>query len=430
MINFYLKTLGCAKNSVDSEAIEKMLTKSGFGEVFSPLEADVIIVNTCGFIESAKEENIEAILDLIKYDAKIVVTGCLVERYYNELKEAIPEVDLWVRFKDEYALLARYIEKLFDDSIKVHDFDIFDREANVSDGVLYLKISEGCDNFCAFCAIPYIRGRFVSYDSDKLVEYVKNTAKVQHFNEICIIGQDPTSYGKDLKNGDNLLVLLKKLVKLEEAKHIRLLYLYPRGISDELIEFIKNEEKIIKYFDIPIQHISQNILKGMNRRDDSTTTKRVLYKIKKEIPEAIFRTTFIVGFPGETNRDFLKLLNFVKTFEFNHLGAFTYSREEGTRAFNLPHQVREYTKVKRKDILLNAQKTISYKKNKELIGKTFDAYVISESNGKYEVRFAWNSPDGIDGNAYLKCDKKLNPGDEIKIKVTHAFVYDLYVELA
>lgn len=429
MYKFFLRTLGCAKNSVDSEAIKKMLTKSNFSEVFNAADADIIILNTCGFIESAKEENINAILEYVDLDAKLVVTGCLVERYLDELKEAIPEVDLWVPFKDEYKLLARYLEKMFDNKVVIHDFDIFERITDVNDGALYLKISEGCDNFCAFCAIPYIRGRFTSYSSDLLVEYVKNAAKVHYFNEICIIGQDPTSYGIDNKNEVNLLGLLKKLVALDEVKHIRLLYLYPRGISDELIQFIKENKKIIKYFDIPIQHIAPNVLKRMNRKDDSKTTREVLYKIKREIPEAIFRTTFIVGFPGETTKDFNLLAQFINEFEFNHIGVFTYSKEEGTAAFSMKHQVRNSTAIKRKDILLNAQKTISYRKNKEMIGKQYDAYVVSKNKENYGIRFAWNSPDGIDGNAYLKTDKALKVGDEVKVKVTMAFVYDLYCEL-
>jgi len=430
MKKILLVSLGCAKNSVDSEAILKIFLKAGFLETSNPDEADLILINTCGFIESAKAENIDTILSFINYPAKKVVTGCLVERYYDELKEAIPEVDLWIKFSDEYKYLPRLVNKLFDDKLELDEFDIYDRNENVNDGVLYLKVSEGCNKFCAFCAIPYIRGRFVSYEEDKLIEFVKNSAKSHYFYEVDVIGQDPTSYGLDLKNGTSLITLLKKLEALEEVKKIRLLYLYPSGISDELIATIKNSKKIMHYFDIPIQHVSTKILKLMNRRDTKESTIGVLNKIREEIPDAVFRTTLIVGFPGETYREFNSLYNFVEKFRFNNLGVFTYSPEEGTKAYNLQNQVRESTKIKRKEALLNLQKGISYNLNKDLIGKVFECYVIKKNIKNYEVRLYLNAPDDIDGKVYMVSDIELKPGDIKKIRITNAFVYDLYGEIA
>ena len=286
-----LISLGCVKNQVDSEAILALFKGPDFKIVNNLEESDVIIINTCGFIGSAKEEGINTILDAITYDKVVVVCGCLVERYYNELKESIPEVKLWVKFKDEYKYLPSMIQELFDDEKVGTKFDIFDRITADSNYFSYIKISEGCDNFCAFCAIPSIRGRFVSLPEDEIVSYAKKVVE-QGAKEIVLIGQDPTSYGKDLKEQNiNLVHLLKRLEPIEGVEKIRLLYLYPDGISDELIEFIKTHKKMSRYFDIPIQHCDDKILKLMNRRDSKKTTEDLFNKIKKEIPDAILRTT-------------------------------------------------------------------------------------------------------------------------------------------
>lgn len=423
-----LISLGCVKNTVDSEAILALFKEPDFKIVTDLKESDVIIINTCGFIYSAKVEGINTILDTLKYGKEVVVVGCLVERYYDELKESIPEVKLWVKFKDEYKFLPSMIQNLFDDEKVVSKFDIFDRVEETNTYSTYLKISEGCDNFCAFCAIPFIRGRFVSYPVEDIVNYAKRAA-LRGTKELVLIGQDPTSYGKDFKNQNiNLVTLLKELDKIDGIIKIRLLYLYPDGITDELIEFIKTHEKMSHYFDIPIQHCSSKILKLMNRRDDKKKTCEVFNKIKKEIPDAILRTTLIVGFPGETIREFNELKDFITKYKFNHLGCFTYSREEKTKAYSLPHQVRESTKVKRKSEIMKIQAKISYELNKQLIGRTFDAIVSSVNKNDYSVRCDYNAPDDIDGNVILKTDKKHLVGDIVKIKITHAFVYDLIAE--
>lgn len=419
-----LISLGCVKNTVDSEAILALFKKPSFEIVTNLNDADVIIINTCGFILSAKIEGINTILDTLQYGKKVVVVGCLVQRYFDELKNSIPEVTMWIPFKDEYTKLPSMIQSLFEDEKVKEEFDIFDR-VDDSTYSTYIKISEGCDNFCAFCAIPSIRGRFVSYSIEKIVDYAKKAAK-KGSKELVLIGQDPTSYGKDFKGKNiNLVTLLRELVKIPDVFKIRLLYLYPDGITDELLEFIKANNKISHYFDIPIQHCSSRILRLMNRRDNKKTTEEIFEKIKREIPDAILRTTLIVGFPGETSKEFNELLDFIHKYKFNHLGCFTYSKEENTRAFYLPHQVRENTKIRRKEIIMRAQAKISYELNKELIGHKFIGIISRKNENDYYVRCDYNAPDDIDGNVILKTEIKHEVGDIVNIEVTHAFVYDL-----
>lgn len=422
-----LISLGCAKNQVDSEAILGLFKKPSF-EITNDLnEADAIIINTCGFILSAKIENINTILDALKYHKKTIVVGCLVERYLDELKKEIPEVDLWIPFKDEYQKLPGLISNLFKDEERLPIFDLNER-INNDKAITYLKIAEGCDKFCAYCAIPYIRGRFYSYPLSELVNYAKKVA-LKGIKELVLIAQDPTSYGKDFKdNNINLVSLLKELAKIEGIESIKTLYMYPEGISDELINFIKTNEKCSHYFDIPLQHINNRILKSMNRRDDKKTILSLIDKIRKEIPDAILRTTLIVGYPGETKREFEELKKFVQEIKFNHLGVFTYSPEEGTRAYKLPHQVRESTKNKRKKEIMEIQSRISYELNKEIIGRIFKGIIIDKKENEYLISCDYNAPDDVDGKVILLKNKEHNIGDIVKVKVSKAFVYDLLVE--
>ena len=422
-----LISLGCAKNQVDSEAILGLFKKPSF-EITNDLnEADAIIINTCGFILSAKIENINTILDALKYHKKTIVVGCLVERYLDELKKEIPEVDLWIPFKDEYQKLPGLISNLFEDSERLPIFDLNER-INNDKAITYLKIAEGCDKFCAYCAIPYIRGRFYSYPLSELVNYAKKVA-LKGIKELVLIAQDPTSYGKDFKdNKVNLVSLLKELAKIKGIESIKTLYMYPEGISDELINFIKTNEKCSHYFDIPLQHINNKILKSMNRRDDKKTIISLINKIRKEIPDAILRTTLIVGYPGETKREFEELKKFVQEIKFNHLGVFTYSPEEGTRAYKLPHQVRESTKNKRKKEIMEIQSRISYELNKEIIGRIFKGIIIDKKENEYLISCDYNAPDDVDGKVILLKNKEHDIGDIVKVKVSKAFVYDLLVE--
>ena len=422
-----LVSLGCAKNQVDSEAILALFKEPHFEIVSSLNEADVIIINTCGFILSAKKENIDTILDCLTYKKKTIVVGCLVERYFEELKEAIPEVDLWIPFKDEYQKLPSLVSKMFGDEVTLPAFDIKER-INNDKAITYLKIAEGCNKFCAYCAIPYIRGRFVSYPIEELVTYAKKVAK-KGVKELVLIAQDPTSYGKDFKEKKCTLVdLLTELDKIPEIEFIKTLYLYPDGLSDELIDFIKTHPKCSHYFDIPLQHISDPLLKAMNRKDDKETIVSLIKKIKREIPDAILRTTLIVGFPGESKKEFDELKEFVNEFKFNHLGVFTYSREEGTKAYSLPHQVRESTKIKRKQEIMELQAKISYALNKEMIGRVFKALIIDEKKNEYLLSCDFNAPDDVDGKVILLKKKDHQIGDVVNVKVVNSFVYDLLVE--
>lgn len=422
-----LISLGCAKNQVDSEAILALFKEPYFAITSNLDEADAIIINTCGFILSAKIENINKILEVIKLKKKTIVIGCLVERYLNELKKEIPEVDLWVPFKDEYIKLPSLVASLLGEEGNIPKFDIAHR-INNDKAITYLKIAEGCDKFCAYCAIPYIRGRFTSYPLETLVEYAKKVVK-DGVKEIVLIAQDPTSYGKDFKDKKVKLVdLLSELDKIEGLEFIKTLYLYPEGIDDELIDFIKTHKKCSHYFDIPLQHINNGILKAMNRKDNKETIISKINKIRKEIPDAVLRTTLITGFPGETNRSFEELLKFVKETKFNHLGVFTYSKEEGTRAYSLPHQVRESTKIKRKEIIMEEQAKISYQLNKEMVGKEFEGLIVDQNRNEYLLSCYFNAPDDVDGKVILPVKKTHQIGDLVKVKVTNAFVYDLMVE--
>ena len=428
MIKICLVSLGCVKNLVDSEAILAIFRSGDFEIVSAPKDSDVIIVNTCGFILDAKIEGIDTILEMAKYKKKLVVIGCLVERYYDELIKELPEVDLFVRFKDEYQKLPSLISDLLKLDKPLPNIDFSSRIISTDSYTAYLKISEGCDNFCSFCSIPYIRGRFKSEKMDKLVNDAKNLVK-QGVKEIIVIGQDPTSYGKDLHDGSNLTKLLKELDKIEGLEFIRCLYLYPDGITDELLSLYKNSPKFPHYFDIPIQHASNKILKAMNRKHSKEDVINIYNKIKAIMPDAILRTTLIVGFPNETIDDFIELKEFISKYKFNHLGVFTYSREEGTVAYKMKNQIKKDIKEKRKEEIMSLQADISYQLNKELIGKRYRGLIIGKDKNEYLVRTSFNSTDDIDGNIYLKTDRVYNTGDIVNIEITHAFVYDLFAKV-
>ena len=424
MIKICLVSLGCVKNLVDSEAILAIFRSGDFEIVSAPKDSDVIIVNTCGFILDAKIEGIDTILEMAKYKKKLVVIGCLVERYYDELIKELPEVDLFVRFKDEYQKLPSLISDLLKLDKPLPNIDFSSRIISTDSYTAYLKISEGCDNFCSFCSIPYIRGRFKSEKMDKLVNDAKNLVK-QGVKEIIVIGQDPTSYGKDLHDGSNLTKLLEELDKIEGLEFIRCLYLYPDGITDELLSLYKNSPKFPHYFDIPIQHASNKILKAMNRKHSKEDVINIYNKIKAIMPDAILRTTLIVGFPNETIDDFIELKEFISKYKFNHLGVFTYSREEGTVAYKMKNQIKKDIKEKRKEEIMSLQADISYQLNKELIGKRYRGLIIGKDKNEYLVRTSFNSPDDIDGNIY----RVYNTGDIVNIEITHAFVYDLFAKV-
>jgi len=427
MIKVGLISLGCAKNLVDSEIILGMLNASKFKCVNTIEESDVIIVNTCGFIEASKQESIENILDVVNYGKKVVVTGCLTERYLNELKTSIPEVDLWVPIRD-YPKLNEKLEELL--GVKdIKGFDPFNRLLSTPKYMAYLRISEGCNNCCAYCAIPLIRGKFRSRPFDDLIKEAKDLYS-KGVKELAVISQDTTRYGTDLKEGKNIVSLLKELEKIGFYS-IRLLYLYPDEISDELIDFIASSKAVKPYFDIPFQHSSNNVLKAMYRRGSKEDYQILLDKIRSKVKNPILRTTYIVGFPGESDEDFLDLVEFTKKNKFDHMGAFKYSREDNTPAYNYPNQINEKIKELRLAKIMEIQKKISYQNNKARIGEIMEGIVIdyNKSSNTYSLRSSWNAPDDIDGKISFVSKDPLNIGDIVKVKITSAFVYDLFGEV-
>ena len=417
-------SLGCAKNLVDSENIIGLLDHDKYEIVNDVEKADIVFINTCGFIESSKKESIDTILEMVSYGKKVVVTGCLVQRYKEELEKEIPEVAKFIAIRD-YLHLNDILQEV-DPDLK-EDGGLNDEYRIVSTGNFsaYLKIGEGCDNCCTYCAIPLIRGHFVSRRQEEIIKEARELVN-QGYKELIVLEQDTTKYGIDLHNGENIVDLLKSLLAIEGLDYIRLLYLYPDEISDELIDLIKdNQERLTPYFDIPIQHSEDSILKAMNRRGDKEFLRQLFAKIRSKIPSAILRTTVMVGFPGETKKDFQGLKKFIEEIKFDHLGAFSYSREEGTKSYEFPHHVRESTKKRRLEEIMELQQKISYENNQKHIGEVMTGLIVGEEDGNYLFRSYWNAPDDVDGKIYINKTKKLSLGDKVKIKIDNAFVYDL-----
>ena len=420
-------SLGCAKNRVDSEMILGALKNAKHTITNNPKVADVIVINTCAFIKDSQVESLNTIIDMMQYQKHIIVTGCLAELFAKEIKRDYPKLDV-IPFS-KYNEFTKFMNTYLKDK-KDYSLNPLNRYLTTSKSFAYLKIAEGCNNFCSFCSIPYIRGRYRSRTITSLVKETKLLAK-QGITELAIIAQDISNYGIDLKDGSNLVKLLKEITKVKGIKNIRLLYLYPSEISDEFIKFVKQNKKIYPYFDIPLQHADGAILKSMNRKGNHQKALATLNKIRKEIPNAIFRSTFIVGYPGETNSSFKKLVNFIKEFKFDHVGAFTYSREENTKAYHLPNQVNEKVKNIRRDILMKEQSKISYQKNLKHIGETLTGLCLGKDNDTnyYYFLTKYNGPDDIDGSVIAKTNKSLEIGKYYKLKVKDAFVYDLLVEI-
>ena len=422
-----LISLGCAKNLVDSENILGLLLKNHYEIVSNKEEADILIINTCGFIEASKKESIDVILDNINHKQKVVVTGCLVNRYIDELKKEIPEVDLWIPIRDypRFNVLLKTLDK---DITNYEGLNDDYRLVSTGTYSAYLKIGEGCSNCCSYCAIPLIRGPYVSRPFESVINEAKKLAN-EGYKELIVLEQDTTRYGLDLKEKKTIVDLLKELVAIPGLEYVRLLYLYPDEITDELIELIAKEEKLTPYFDIPIQHSEDSILKAMNRRGDKAYLTSLFNKIRNKIPHAILRTTVMVGFPGETEKDFNNLLKFISDIKFDHLGAFKYSKEEGTASYTYPHQVRESTKQRRLDALMELQQKISYEQNKKHIDEIMTGLVVGKENGYYLLRSYYNAPDDVDGKILFSSPKQLKEGDKVKVLIKESYVYDLYGEL-
>lgn len=425
MLKVGLVSLGCAKNLVDSENILGLLKHDGYTITNTIEDSDIIIVNTCGFIDSSKKESIETIFEMLSYNKKVVVTGCLAERYEEELRKEIPEAYfIPIHDYDKFNKLFRSVDNELNS-----DSGLDDHYRVISTGKYsaYLKIGEGCDNCCTYCAIPLIRGHFVSRPYDEIIEEANKLAD-SGIKEVIVLEQDTTKYGIDLKDGHNTVSLLKGLLGVKKLEYIRLLYLYPDEISDELIDLIAKEKRLTPYFDIPIQHSEDHILKDMNRRGNKEFLRNLFNKIKTKVPNAILRTTVMVGFPGETEEDVDNLINFIKEIGFDHLGAFTYSREEGTKSYNFKNQIDENTKKARLDRLMRAQQGVSYKRNKTHIGEIMEGLVVGKEKDQYLLRSYWNAPDDVDGKIYFTSKEELNEGDIVKVKINEAFVYDLLGE--
>lgn len=420
-------SLGCPKNRVDSEHILGVIKRLGYSLTNNLDEANYVFINTCGFINDAKKESIETILENINTDKKVIVTGCLVERYLEDLKKEIPEVDLWIPIKD-YPIFASRMKEIDDSITDSYGIDYHYRILSSGPYTAYLRIGEGCSNHCSYCAIPLIRGEYVSRPLEETVEEAKALAKMG-IKELVVLEQDTTKYGLDFRDGTNIVTLLKELLKIKEFSYIRLLYLYPDEISDELIDLIASEPRLTSYFDIPIQHSETRILKVMNRRGSKEELLSLFNKIRARVPHSIIRTTIMVGFPGEKEEDVDNLLKFMEEVKFDHLGVFTYSREEDTPSYDYPDQIEEDIKQDRMNRVMKAQQSISYKNNKKHIGEVMEGMIFVKEHNHYLLRSYFNAPDDIDGRIVVNSNKPLNIGDIVKVKITDAFVYDLMGEV-
>ena len=422
-----LISLGCSKNLVDSENILGLLSFDKYQLVPTTEEADYIFINTCGFIEPSKKESIETILEACKTGKKVIVTGCLVERYLEELKKEIPEVALWIPIRDYYQF-NELLQDLDEELINAGGVDDHLRVVSTGPFSAYLKIGEGCDNRCSYCAIPLIRGGFVSRDIDEILLEANELAS-RGYKELIVLEQDTTKYGIDLPYKANIVDLLKELLRIKGLDYIRLLYLYPDEISDDLIDLMIENPHLTSYFDIPIQHSEDKILESMNRRGNKDFLRALFKKIRSKNPLAILRTTIMVGFPGETEEDFENLKDFIKEIEFDHLGCFTYSKEEGTASYNFENQIDEEVKQNRMNEIMKIQQGISYRRNKLHINEIMEGLVVGMDHDYYLLRSYYNAPDDIDGKIFFKSDKPLRQGDKVKVKINEAFVYDLIGEL-
>lgn len=407
-----------------------LFKKEKFNIVNNPEEAEIIVINTCGFIESAKEEAINTILEMaeLKENGKckfLIATGCLVKRYKDELEKALPEVDLFVSV-DEYEEIWQKIEEMLHSQNKSKNtLDYMDRVISTGNTTAYLKIAEGCSNNCTYCAIPSIRGPYVSRTMEDVLSEAQRLADLG-YREIIVIAQDTTKYGIDLYGEPKLAELLEKLCKIEGPQWIRFLYAYPESITDELIQVVKNNDKICNYFDIPLQHFSSKVLKRMNRKSDSETIEKLIVKLRKEIPDVTIRTTMIVGFPGETEEDFTKLYEFIKRAKFEKLGAFKYSKEDGTPASRLKEQIHHKTKQKRWNLIMSEQEKISKAKLEEKIGNTYMAIVEDfTDDGKYAIGRSFMDIPDEDGVIYIENNNKIEMGTFIDCEITGVIEYDL-----
>lgn len=440
-MNILFISLGCDKNLVDSEVMLGLINQKGYIITNDENEADIIVVNTCCFINDAKEESINTILEMaeLKKTANLkalIVTGCLAQRYKKEIQEEIKEVDAVVG-TSSYENIVKVIEEALEGKVS-ESFEDIDVSPEVeSKRVLttggyysYLKIAEGCDKHCTYCIIPKIRGKFRSVPMERLITEARSLAE-QGVKELMLVAQETTLYGVDLYGEKSLHKLLKELCKVEGIEWIRILYCYPEEITDDLIQVMKEEEKICNYLDMPIQHASDNILKRMGRRTNRQELIDIVTKLRKEIPDISLRTTLITGFPGETQEDHEQLLEFVDQMEFDRLGVFTYSPEEDTPAASMEGQLEEEVKEERKDEIMTLQQEIAFEHAEKMVGRTLKVMIegrLPEEN-VYIGRTYMDAPN-IDGYIFVNADHEIMSGDFVTVKVTGAKDYDLTAEIA
>ena len=454
-MNVGFVSLGCSKNLIDTECLIGEFKKHQFQIVNEEEKADILVINTCGFIESAKEEAINTILEMAEYKKQrcqyLIVMGCLVQRYYEELIKALPEVDLFIKIED-YDVLWDKIEDLVRRGIvekkknrtskKITEIpqmpmltqqEFLNRTITTGNNYAYIKIGEGCSNKCTYCAIPYIRGPFVSRKMEDILEEANMLVK-KGIKELIVIAQDTTKYGVDIYGEPKLAELLEKLTKIKGIKWVRFLYAYPEGITKELIDVVANNDKIANYFDIPIQHISNTILKKMNRKTNKEQIENLLKTIREQIPNVVLRTSLIVGFPGETKEDFEELKEFVKKAKFDKLGTFMYSKEDGTPAEKLPDQIHGNTKKARYHQIMKVQQEISKELQRKKIGKTYEVLIEDMSfDGKYYIGRTMQDVPEMDGIVYIKNKTDKKPEEIlhhfINCKVAEVSDYDMVAEL-
>lgn len=435
-----LVSLGCTKNQVDAERMLYKIREAGYQLVSDAALADIAIINTCGFIESAKQEAIETIFEFaaLKNEGrikKIVITGCLAERYREEVAELIPEADAVVGIGSNEDIVSILGKIMTGEAVQSYGKKeklalTGGRVQTTLSFTSYLKIADGCDNCCSYCAIPSIRGRFRSVPMEELVKEAEEMVR-NGVRELIVIAQDTTRYGIDLYGEYKLPELLKKLCEIEELKWIRVLYCYPERVTDELLDVMANEEKIVKYMDLPIQHCDGEILKKMNRKGDEASLRALIKKIRERIPDITLRTTLITGFPGETEEQFGRLAEFVNDIKFDRLGCFAFSPEEGTPAHDMDGQLDEDVKERRAEVIMDQQMIIAVKKNKALVGETIEIVIegFDRYGDCYFGRSAADAPE-IDGKIFFTSGgKRQVPGKFVKVKITDMLDYDLIGEL-
>lgn len=432
-------SLGCAKNQVDAEVMLGLLSQNGYKIVNESAEADIILVNTCGFIGPAKEESINAILEQAQYKKTgrckaLIVTGCLGERYKDELMQEIPEIDAVVG-TGNYTKIVDVLNEItagkhgsYYGNIDMPMGEVLPRIISTNGPTAYLKIAEGCDNYCTYCIIPQLRGKFRSKPISSVIQEATDLVN-KGIREFIIIAQDITRYGQESKGSFSLVSLLKELCKIPDLKWIRLMYCYPDRITEELINLIAQEDKICCYMDIPIQHINQQILLKMNRASGSNNIRILLKTIRERIPQIIIRTSLIVGFPGEGEEEFNELVSFVQEGYFNHIGVFPYSQEEGTKAAAFINQVDDVIKEERRNQIMSVQKKVSKRLNKAKVGQIFEVLIEGlESKDLYYGRSYGEAP-GIDGLVYVYSVEPLKVGDFVDTIITKSYEYDLLGEV-